>query len=54
VLKGSFEGLGAAWQSLFEQCAAQNLKLAGINWEIYRGEGADPSQQESALYALLA
>lgn len=54
VLKGSFEGLGAAWQKLFEWCAAEKLQLAGLNWEVYGAPASDPAQQETYLYAKLA
>jgi effector-binding domain-containing protein len=55
LLKGSFEGLPGAWQSLFEWCKAKKLELTGINWEIYTPwEGVDPAELETDLYALLA
>ena len=54
VLKGSFEGLGGAWQKLFEWCGAEKLQLAGLNWEVYGAPAADPAQQETYLYAKLA
>lgn len=53
VLKGSFEGLGGAWQTLFEWCGAEKLQLAGLNWEVYGASAADPTQQETYLYAKL-
>jgi effector-binding domain-containing protein len=54
-LKGSFEGMPGAWQTLFAWCKAEKLSLAGINWEIYSPwEGVDPAQLETDLYALLA
>lgn len=55
LLKGPFDGLPGAWQTLFQWCEAEKLKPAGINWEIYSdGQGIDPAQQETELYALLA
>ena len=54
VLKGSFAGLGGAWQKLFEWCGAEKLQLAGLNWEVYGPTGADDSKQETYLYAKLA
>jgi effector-binding domain-containing protein len=48
ALKGSFEGLPGAWQTLFEWCGREGLKPSGINWEIYGAE------QDADLYALLA
>ena len=48
LMKGSFEGLPQAWQTLFDWCKAENLTPAGINWEIY---GAT---EDAELYALLA
>jgi hypothetical protein len=55
LLKGSFDGMPGAWQTLFEWCKAENLALAGINWEIYAPwEGVDPEKLETDLYALLA
>ena len=54
-LKGPFEGMPGAWQTLFEWCASEKLELAGINWEIYMPwEGVDPARLETDLYALLA
>ena len=47
-MKGSFEGLPGAWQTLFDWGVQQKLTFAGINWEIY-GAG-----QDAELYALLA
>ena len=54
VHRGSYEGLPGAWQTLFAWCTNEGLQLAGINWEIYRQQGEDPAQWETALYALLA
>ena len=55
VLKGPFDGLPWAWQTLFQWCEAEKLKPAGINWEIYGvSEGIDPAAQETELYVLLA
>ncbi len=54
-LKGSFEGMPGAWQTLFDWCKAEKLDLAGVNWEIYMPwEGVDPAKLETDLYALLA
>jgi hypothetical protein len=47
-MKGGFEGLPRAWQTLFDWCQAEKLATAGINWEIY---GAT---EDAELYALLA
>jgi hypothetical protein len=55
LLKGSFEGLPGAWQTLFEWCKAEKLELSGVNWEIYTPwEGIAPAEPETDLYALLA
>jgi len=55
LLKGPFDGLPGAWKTLFDWCAAENLKLAGLNWEIYSDwAGVDPAGHETNLYALLA
>ena len=54
-LKGPFDGMPGAWQTLFDWCKAEKLELAGINWEIYiPWEGVDPDKLETDLYALLA
>jgi effector-binding domain-containing protein len=54
-LKGSFEGMQGAWQTLFDWCKAEKLALAGINWEIYSPwDGVDPAKLETDLYTLLA
>src|ERR1051326_3642584 len=54
VLAGPFDRLPAAWQTVFEWCQKEKLKLAGINWQIYGERAADPAQQQTFLYALLA
>jgi hypothetical protein len=54
VMVGPFDGMGAAWQTLFEWCQAEKLKPAGINWEVYGPTPTDPAKQETYLYALLA
>jgi effector-binding domain-containing protein len=54
VLTGSFEGLGGAWKTLFDWCAAEKLALAGTNWEVYGATPDDPAKQQTFLYALLA
>jgi effector-binding domain-containing protein len=54
LLKGSFEGLPDAWQTLFDWCRAEKLDLAGINWEVYSPwEGVEPAMLETNLYAKL-
>ena len=54
-LKGPFDGMPRAWQTLFAWCLAEKLELAGINWEIYMPwQGVDPAKLETDLYALLA
>jgi effector-binding domain-containing protein len=47
ALKGPFEGLPGAWQTLFDWCNREGVTPSGVNWEIY---GAD---QDADLYALL-
>jgi effector-binding domain-containing protein len=47
-MKGGFENLPRAWETLFHWLQAEKLDAAGINWEIY---GAT---QDAELYALLA
>ena len=54
VLRGPFDGMGGAWQTLFEWCGAEKLQLAGVNWEVYGPTSADPAKQETYLYAKLA
>ena len=54
-LKGPFDGMPGAWQTLFDWCKAEKLELAGINWEIYMPwQGVEPEKLETDLYALLA
>jgi len=54
-LKGPFDGMPGAWQTLFAWCQAEKLEPAGINWEIYMPwQGVDPARLETDLYALLA
>ena len=47
-MKGPFEGLPQAWQTLFDWCKEQGHTPAGVNWEIYG------TTQDADLYALLA
>ena len=47
-MKGGFENLPRAWETLFRWLQAEKLSAAGINWEIY---GAT---EDAELYALLA
>jgi len=47
-MKGGFENLPRAWETLFQWLQAEKLTAAGINWEIY---GAT---EDAELYALLA
>jgi hypothetical protein len=55
LLKGPFDGMPGAWQTLFDWCTAEKLALAGINWEIYMPwQGIDPAKLDTDLYALLA
>ena len=55
LLKGPFDGMPGGWQTLFDWCKAEQLELAGINWEIYMPwQGVDPAKLETDLYALLA
>lgn len=51
---GPYGGLPRAWAALLAWCAAQKLKLAGVNWEIYRDGDDGALQPETSLYALLA
>ena len=54
-LKGPFDGMPGAWQTLFDWCEAEKLELAGVNWEIYMPwQGVDPAKLETDLYAMLA
>ena len=53
VLVGPYDGLPGAWRTLLDWCSAENLKLAGTNWQIYRDE-SDASRPQTALHALLA
>lgn len=54
VLVGPFDKLPQAWPALFAWCAGEGLKLEGAFWQIYGPTAADPSRQETTLYALLA
>ncbi len=49
---GPYEGLSAAWQTLFAWCAQEELPLARINWQVYLNEDSVPP--ETALHTLLA
>jgi hypothetical protein len=48
---GGYEGIPQAWQTLFDWCNAQKLKLAGLNWEIY--DEASGSVPQTSMNALL-
>jgi effector-binding domain-containing protein len=54
LLTGPFDNLPTAWQMLFEWCSKKKMKLAGVNWQIYGERAAEPTQQQTFLYALLA
>jgi effector-binding domain-containing protein len=47
-MKGSFEGLPQAWETLFDWCRRENAAPAGVNWEIY---GASEDAELNALLA---
>ncbi len=47
---GPWQGLPAAWQSLFDGCREEGHEPAGLNWEVYAAGDSDPV---AALYALL-
>src|SRR5262245_30256739 len=47
-MKGSFENLPKAWQTLFDWCQAGGHQPAGVSWEVY---GAT---EDADLYVLLA
>ena len=48
---GPYDGIPQAWQTLFGWCNAQNLPLAGLNWEIYDETGSVPQTSMNALLA---
>ena len=48
AMKGGFENLPRAWETLFHWLQEQKLTAAGINWEVY---GAT---EDADLYALLS
>lgn len=52
-LRGPYDRLAAAWQDLFEACAAKGLETAGVNWEIYTRADGPPDDLETDLYASL-
>jgi effector-binding domain-containing protein len=54
LLVGPYDGLPGAWKSVFDWCAKEGLKLAGINWEIYGDPIGEPAQPATSLHALLA
>lgn len=42
-LRGPYEGMGTAWQRLFESCEARGLKRTGLNWQVYVADaGTEP------------
>ena len=54
LLRGPYDGIPGAWQTLFDWSARKGLKLAGINWQIYGEWNDDPAKLETSLYALSA
>lgn len=54
VLIGAFDQLPQAWPALFTWCDSQGLQLEGAFWQVYGPTAADPAEQETILYALLA
>jgi effector-binding domain-containing protein len=53
-LTAGYEALPKAWQHLFESCKAQNIELAGVNWEVYKDAETGSGKTATDLYALLA
>jgi len=54
VLVGPFDRLAQAWPALFSWCTGEGLSREGTFWQVYGPNAADPSQQQTTLYALLA
>jgi uncharacterized protein YndB with AHSA1/START domain/effector-binding domain-containing protein len=54
VLIGPFVQLPQAWPALFAWCASQGLQLEGAFWQVYGPTAANPTKQETTMYALLA
>src|SRR5262245_60258596 len=48
---GPYDGIPRAWQTLFDWCSAEKLKLAGLNWEIYDESGPTPRTSMNVLLA---
>jgi effector-binding domain-containing protein len=54
TLVGPFDQLAQAWPALFSWCTEEGLMREGGFWQVYGPTAADPSKQETTLYALLA
>lgn len=54
LLIGPFDQLPQAWPALFAWCRQHGHKTEGTFWQVYGPHAADPAQQETTLYALLA
>ena len=51
---GPLEKLPEAWPALFTWSMSKGLRLEGAFWQIYGSTTADPAEQQTTLYALLA
>jgi effector-binding domain-containing protein len=53
VLRGGYEGLGAAHAAVLAWCAANDHMLTGTRWEIYGDWREDPADMETEISYLL-
>jgi effector-binding domain-containing protein len=53
VHRGSYDGLDAAHQAVWDWCAAIGREPAGPRWEIYGDWHEDPAQLETEVHYLL-
>ncbi|MEO6014554.1 MAG: GyrI-like domain-containing protein [Devosia sp.] len=51
---GSYDGLGAAYQTIHAYCRAEGVQLAGPYWEFYGHWDNDPAKLETTVSYLLA
>jgi hypothetical protein len=51
---GPYDGIAAAYATGIAWAGQKNLKLAGVNWDVYSDWNADPAKLETSIHLLLA
>lgn len=51
---GEYSDMGGAYAALDQWCAANDRRLAGVNWEVYGDWDDDPANRRTDVYKLLS